>query len=313
MTKEAAHQDACHDSRHDPVGPRDWLLPKKAVESALRRGMEDALRAADPELHAQVPDSCWHEGWWLHCQPAGSGANVVKYLARYVSRTAISDERIVSADDRNVTFRYTDSATQKPGECTLTAEDGARQRGEGAALSAARGESSGCPACRAARRTIHAPVFAARAATGTASCALFRLDASGRETAPDDHRDAARGADRRADRRGQTVVAPALSALPGFRAGLRRQAPALPCSALLPLVTPSHVSSSANLRLRLTGVDGRSLAGVTEFMIQRASDRRHTPPSAVGNQPVESNPFRTTGYFLGGFGRPAPPRQIQSA
>jgi len=100
----------------------DWLLPKKAVESVLRRGMEEALRAAAPELHAQVPEVCWHEGWWLHCQPAGSGVNVVKYLARYVSRTAISDERIVSAQDQSVTFRYTDSATQRPAECTLASD-----------------------------------------------------------------------------------------------------------------------------------------------------------------------------------------------
>ncbi len=65
----------------------------------------------------------WHEGWWLHCQPAGSGVNVVKYLARYVSRTAISDERIVSAQDQSVTFRYTDSATQRPAECTLASDE----------------------------------------------------------------------------------------------------------------------------------------------------------------------------------------------
>jgi len=33
----------------------DWLLPKKAVECALRQGMDEALRTAAPELHAQVP------------------------------------------------------------------------------------------------------------------------------------------------------------------------------------------------------------------------------------------------------------------
>lgn len=101
----------------------DWLLPKDAVEAALRRGMEEALRHAAPDLHAQVPDACWRDGWWVHWQPAGSGDNAVKYLARYVSRTAISDERIVTATDQNVTFRYTDSATQQPGELTLPAAE----------------------------------------------------------------------------------------------------------------------------------------------------------------------------------------------
>jgi hypothetical protein len=46
---------------------------------------------------------------------------VVRYLARYVGRTAISDERIVSATDEAVTFRYTDSATQAKKVCTLGA------------------------------------------------------------------------------------------------------------------------------------------------------------------------------------------------
>ena len=101
----------------------DWLLPKAAVEAALRQGREEALRHAAPDLHAQVPDACWRDGWYGHWQPAGSGENVVKYLARYVSRTAISDERIVAADDRTVTFRYTDSATQEKKTCTLTADE----------------------------------------------------------------------------------------------------------------------------------------------------------------------------------------------
>jgi len=101
----------------------EWLLPKDAVEAALRQGMEEALRHAAPDLHAQVPDSCWREGWYAHWQPAGTGQNVVKYLARYVSRTAISDERIIAATDESVTFRYIDSATQRPEELTLPADE----------------------------------------------------------------------------------------------------------------------------------------------------------------------------------------------
>lgn len=59
----------------------------------------------------------------MHCQPAGSGTAVVRYLARYVGRTAISDERIVAAGEEAVTFRYTDSATQQRKVCTLGAEE----------------------------------------------------------------------------------------------------------------------------------------------------------------------------------------------
>jgi Putative transposase len=101
----------------------DWFLPNDAVAATLRRGMEAALRAAAPDLHARVPDSVWRHAWWVHFQPAGSGENVVKYLARYVQHTAISDERIRSATDRSVRFAYTDSRSAEPRECTLDAEE----------------------------------------------------------------------------------------------------------------------------------------------------------------------------------------------
>ena len=53
----------------------------------------------------------------------GKYRTLVRYLARYVGRTTISDERVVDADDRTVTFRYTDSATQQKRECTLAAAE----------------------------------------------------------------------------------------------------------------------------------------------------------------------------------------------
>ena len=59
----------------------------------------------------------------MHCQPAGSGEPVIKYLARYVARTAISDERILQASDEHVTFRYRGSDNQQSRTCTLTAEE----------------------------------------------------------------------------------------------------------------------------------------------------------------------------------------------
>jgi hypothetical protein len=100
-----------------------WFLPGDALAAAMRRGMDEALRAAAPDLHAQVPDACWREGWWVHTRPAGSGENIVRYLARYVGRTAISDERILAADDHAVRFAYTDSASQARRECTLAAAE----------------------------------------------------------------------------------------------------------------------------------------------------------------------------------------------
>lgn len=101
----------------------DWLLPVKKLAAVFARRMEAAWRASVPAEHAAVPAGTWRRPWVVHCQPAGSGEAVVQYLARYVARTAISDERIVRADDAAVVFNYTDTQTQQRRECTLTAAE----------------------------------------------------------------------------------------------------------------------------------------------------------------------------------------------
>lgn len=104
-----------------PARQRDWLLPVAKLAAVFARRMEAAVRAEAPAWHATAPAETWRRHWSVHAQPAGAGPSVVRYLARYVSRTAISDERIVAADDAHVTFRYTDSQTQQRRLCTLSA------------------------------------------------------------------------------------------------------------------------------------------------------------------------------------------------
>lgn len=106
-----------------PARQRDWLLPVAKLAAVFRARLEEALRAEAPALHAAVPAGTWRRRWVVHCQPAGSGEPVVRYLARYVSRTAISDERIVTADDEHVVFNYTDTQTQERRRCTLGADE----------------------------------------------------------------------------------------------------------------------------------------------------------------------------------------------
>ena len=45
-------------------------------------------------------------------KPVGDGRAVLKYLAPYVHRVAISDSRIVACDESSVTFRYTPSGSK---------------------------------------------------------------------------------------------------------------------------------------------------------------------------------------------------------
>ena len=56
----------------------------------------------------QADPAVWHKDWGVHLQPFGSGENIIKYLGRYVCRTAIGDSRILSVTDTHVSFRWKD-------------------------------------------------------------------------------------------------------------------------------------------------------------------------------------------------------------
>jgi hypothetical protein len=101
----------------------EYFLPQAALAAAFRARLEAALRTAAPDLHAAIPDAVWRQPWIVDVQAAGTGEPVVKYLARYVKRTAISDERIVRADDHEVVFTYRDYASGEPRVAQLTADE----------------------------------------------------------------------------------------------------------------------------------------------------------------------------------------------
>jgi hypothetical protein len=73
---------------------------------------------ADP-LSPQV----WAEDWVVHAQAVGNGQAALKYLAPYIFRVAISNNRMAKVAEGQVTFRYTPSGSQKSKLCTLPAEE----------------------------------------------------------------------------------------------------------------------------------------------------------------------------------------------
>jgi Putative transposase len=67
-----------------------------------------------------APDT-WRQPWVVDCRPVGSGAAALKYLAPYIFRVALSNNRIVSLRDDRVTFRYRDRKTKQVKLCILPA------------------------------------------------------------------------------------------------------------------------------------------------------------------------------------------------
>jgi Putative transposase len=56
-----------------------------------------------------VPKATWAKPWVVDCAASGEGNEaVLRYLARYVFRVAITNNRIVGLDDKFVTIRHKD-------------------------------------------------------------------------------------------------------------------------------------------------------------------------------------------------------------
>jgi hypothetical protein len=91
---------------------RDWhparegfLVPHQALAKLVRGKLKALLANKRPDLIA--PDAAWTKPWVVHITHWGQGEDaVLRYLARYVFRIAISNTRIVALDQRTVTIRY---------------------------------------------------------------------------------------------------------------------------------------------------------------------------------------------------------------
>ena len=98
-----------------------FLLPVKALSRIVRAKFRDALRQT--HLFDLVPAPVWRQAWVVHCQPVSSGLPALKYLAPYIFRVAISNNRILALAEGKVTFRYRASDTGKLRTCTCAAEE----------------------------------------------------------------------------------------------------------------------------------------------------------------------------------------------
>lgn len=124
---------------------RDWLLSQKVLQKLFR----GKYLAGVKELHergelglagstAELADKrqfnaflrpLYKMKWAIYLKaPFGGPAQVLKYLARYTHRVAISNQRLVKLDDRGVTFTWKDYADGcRHKEMTLTAVEFVRR------------------------------------------------------------------------------------------------------------------------------------------------------------------------------------------
>ena len=89
-----------------------FLVPQPALREIFRARFRDALHALTEEETGLPPidPAVWQKDWGVDIRPFGGGEGIIKYLGRYVCRTAIGDPRIVGVTDTGVSFRWKDRA-----------------------------------------------------------------------------------------------------------------------------------------------------------------------------------------------------------
>lgn len=100
---------------------KDFLVPVKALSPIFRAKFRDQLKKT--ELFTAVAPRLWRKDWVVHSEAVGSGQQAFQYLAPYIFRVALSNNRLRKLHDGQVTFAYKESATDQLKRCTVTAEE----------------------------------------------------------------------------------------------------------------------------------------------------------------------------------------------
>jgi hypothetical protein len=86
-----------------------FLFPVKALSRVFRAKYCQKLKAKLPIQYEQIRQDLWRKPWVVFAKkPFGSPKSVVEYLGRYTHKIAISNHRIKTIDNQNVTFDYKD-------------------------------------------------------------------------------------------------------------------------------------------------------------------------------------------------------------
>jgi hypothetical protein len=88
-----------------------FLMHHSTLIKVFRGKLRDKLAASrvSDDVPRRKRSTAWKKKSVVDIEPVGDGNAVLKYLAPYVHRVAISDKRIVKVDDTHVTFSMTPS------------------------------------------------------------------------------------------------------------------------------------------------------------------------------------------------------------
>ena len=89
----------------------DFLLPVLPLSDRFRNLFRLVLARDHPELASGIPAQVWKQRWVVHSAQAGSGQNALRYLSRYVFKTATGNRHVTLLPDGTLRWPYRDSDT----------------------------------------------------------------------------------------------------------------------------------------------------------------------------------------------------------
>ncbi len=98
---------------------KDLFVHTKPLAKIFKAKFKEAMIQND--LIKLFPPSVWEQNWVIDSQSVGRGETALRYLSRYVFRVAISNHRIKSIDNHQVTFSYKNKIKKRWKTITLDA------------------------------------------------------------------------------------------------------------------------------------------------------------------------------------------------
>jgi putative transposase/transposase-like zinc-binding protein len=99
------------DGRQWVPARKNFLLPVKALGAHVRTLFKTRLLKEHPQLLALVPAKVWKRHWNVDSRPAGGGENALRYLSRYVFKTATSNRPVQRLAGGQLRWSYRQSKT----------------------------------------------------------------------------------------------------------------------------------------------------------------------------------------------------------
>jgi len=96
----------------------DFYAPGQALAKVFMGIFRKVV--ADKKLDICIDPAAWRKKWVVDCEAVGQNREgIIKYLAPYVFKTAITDSRIVTVSKERITFSYVKSGSSRQRRMTL--------------------------------------------------------------------------------------------------------------------------------------------------------------------------------------------------